>query len=285
MTHMDDPLVSIITPAHNAEKFLDRLVACAQWQREVSYEHIIVNDASTDNTYVRLKQLAAMDPRIKLIHCSQNVGVVAARNLALIKARGRFLAFLDADDIWLPDKLSYQTNFMLTTGAVITYTDYRFMSENGKLVGRLLRGPRRIGWHLHHMTRYLGCLTVMVDRKQHPDFSFGTVSPEYRAEDFLAWSQLIRKHGYAYRCPHDLARYAIVANSRSSNGTRAARSVWHLYRDVERLPTLLATFYFVIYALFSSTKRIICKPRWPASPLDYSAPVNSISPTNSQSKI
>jgi teichuronic acid biosynthesis glycosyltransferase TuaG len=191
-----------------------------------------------------------------------------ARNLAISAARGRYLAFLDADDVWLPERLRCQTEFMLHTHAAISYTDYRFMSEDGTRVGRRLRGPRRIGWHLHHMTRYLGCLTVMVDRAQCPDFSFGTVSPEYRAEDFLAWSQLIRRQGHAYRCPHDLARYAVVANSRSSNGTRAARSVWCLYRRVEHIPTVLAAVYFVAYAAFSTMKRLACRPCWPTTRID-----------------
>lgn len=268
MTPTDTPLVSIITPAYNAERFLARLVACVRQQQGVRYEHIIVNDASTDNTAGRLQQLAFNDPRIRLIHCPRNVGVVVARNLAITVARGRFLAFLDADDVWLPEKLRRQTDFMLRIGAVISYTDYRFMSEDGTLIGRRLCGPRRIGWHLHHMTRYMGCLTVMVDRKQCPDFSFGTVSPEYRAEDFLAWSKLIRQHGYAYRCPHDLARYAVVANSRSSDGTRAARSVWRLYRDVEHLPAVRAFFYFFAYAISASAKRFLCKPRRPTLLVD-----------------
>lgn len=270
MTATDTPQVSVITPAHNADRFLARLVACVRQQQNVSYEHIIVDDASTDRTSDCLQQLASNDPRIRLIHCPQNVGVVMARNLAIKAARGRFLAFLDADDVWLPEKLSCQTDFMLRTNAVISYTDYRFMSEDGRLIGRRLCGPRSVGWHLHHMTRYLGCLTVIVDRAQCPDFSFGTISPEYRAEDFLAWSKLIRQHGYAYRCPHDLARYAVVENSRSSDGTRAARSVWRLYRDVEQLPALQAGFYFVTYAVFASLKRFLCKPRMPAVRVDNS---------------
>ncbi len=268
MTPTNSPLVSVITPAHNAGKFLARLVACVRQQQNVSYEHIIVNDASIDNTAGLLQQLAFNDPRIRLIDCPKNVGVVMARNLAINVARGRFLAFLDADDVWLPEKLSYQTDFMLRTHAAISYTDYRFMSEDGRLIGRRLRGPQSVGWHMHHMTRYLGCLTVMVDRQQCSDFSFGTVSPEYRAEDFLAWSKLIRQHGYAYRCPHDLARYAVVANSRSSNGTQAARSVWQLYRNVENLPAPQAGFYFVTYALFASIKRLLCRPRIPALRVD-----------------
>lgn len=273
MTPNDTPLVSVITPAHNAGRFIERLVACVRQQEGVIYEHIIVNDASIDDTASRLQHLAFNDPRIRLIHCPKNVGVVKARNLAIAAASGRFLAFLDADDVWLPEKIRCQTDFMQRTGVAISYTDYRFMSEDGTLIGARLCGPSRIGWHMHHMTRYLGCLTVMVDRTQCPDFSFGTVLPEYRAEDFLAWAKLIRQHGYAYRCPHDLARYAVVANSRSSDGTRAARSVWRLYRDVEHLPALQAMLYFIVYALFASTKRFLCKPRRPvSSPFTFTNP-------------
>jgi glycosyltransferase involved in cell wall biosynthesis len=270
MTPTITPLVSVITPAYNAGRFIARLVACVQQQENVSYEHIIVNDASTDDTADRLQQLAFNDPRIRLINCPKNVGVVMARNLAIKAARGRFLAFLDADDVWLPEKLSRQTDFMLRTHAAISYTDYRFMSEDGRLIGRRICGPRRVGWHMHHMTRYLGCLTVVVDRTQCPDFSFGTVSPKYRAEDFLAWSKLIRQHGYAYRCPHDLARYAVVANSRSSNKAQAARSVWRLYRDIEYLPALQAGFYFVTYAFFASIKGFLCRPYIPTLGVDNS---------------
>jgi len=262
------PLVSVITPAHNAARFLKRLISCVQNQQGVSYEHIIVNDASTDETTELLHQLLATDNRIQVINCPSNVGVVEARNLAIASARGRFLAFLDADDVWLPKKLRLQTEFMLSKSAAISFTDYRFMSEDGSLVGRRLVGPKRIGWHLHHMSRYLGCLTVMIDRKRCPNFSFGDVSPEYRAEDFLAWSILIKDHGFAYRCPHDLARYAVVTNSRSSNGKRAARSVWRLYRDIEHLPAVKSALYFGLYVLFSSVKRLFCKPRWPAALVD-----------------
>lgn len=261
MTPTDTPLVSIITPARNAARFLARLVACVRQQQDVSYEHIIVNDASTDDTEDRLQQLAANDPRIRLIHCHQNVGVVVARNLAIATARGRFLAFLDADDVWLLEKLRCQTDFMLRTGAAISYTDYRFMSEDGTQIGRCLRGPRRIGWHLHHMTRYMGCLTVMVDREQCPDFAFPAVPKGCLGEDILAWSLVIRQHGFAYRCPRDLARYSIVTNSLSRNQTRAARSVWYLYRKVEQIPIGQSMLYFFFYAAFAFTKRIIFHPK------------------------
>lgn len=262
MSEQPVPLVSIVTPAHNASRFLERLVSCVQKQEGVSYEHIIVDDASTDDTAVRLAEFERCDDRIRVITCPRNVGVVQARNIAIAQSKGRFLAFLDADDVWLPEKLRHQVSFMLSTGAAISYTDYRFMSADGGKVGRLLKGPRRVGWHLHHMTRYLGCLTIMIDRDKCPDFTFGSVSPDYRAEDFLAWSKVIEQHRYAYRCPMDLARYAVVDNSRSSDGKRAAKSVWRLYVEVENLPRLLAAFYFISYVIFSAFKRYVCRPRW-----------------------
>lgn len=260
MNVVNTPQVSIITPAYNAVRFLARLVNCVQEQQGVLYEHIIVNDGSNDGTAEHLEALAAADPRIRVINCPKNVGVVVARNLAITAARGRFLAFLDADDVWLPEKLQCQTDFMLRTGAAISFTDYRFMTEDGTKIGPRLRGPRRIGWHFHHMTRFIGCLTVMVDREQCPDFCFPLLPKGCLGEDFLAWSAVIRKHCYAYRYPRDLARYSIVANSLSRGQYRAGRSIWHIYRKVEKLSFVSSLFYFCFYAVFALIKRRFLSP-------------------------
>lgn len=257
------PLVSVITPVYNASRFLSRLVECVQEQHGVNYEHIIVDDCSTDDSLAVLLRLAANDKKIKLIQSPKNRGVVEARNAAISVAKGKYLAFLDADDLWMPDKLKIQSRFMEENGVALSFSDYRFISEDGSKIGRLLRGPNRIGWSLHHMSRYLGCLTIMVDREKCPDFSFGDVSSEYRAEDFLAWSKIIIKTGPAVRCPHDLARYAVVPNSRSSSGSRAAKSVWRLYRDIEGVALFPAIVYFIAYVAFATVKRIYCRPIWP----------------------
>ena len=262
------PLISIVTPVYNASRFLPRVIKSVQEQHGVNYEHIIVDDCSTDDSLAVLKALAAMDERIKIIQFQNNRGVVEARNAAIAQAKGRYLAFLDADDLWMSDKLQIQSRFMQETGAALSFSDYRFISEDGSKIGRLLRGPNRIGWSLHHMTRYLGCLTIMVDRERCPDFSFGDVSSEYRAEDFLAWSKIIKKTGLAVRCPYDLARYAVVMNSRSSSGSRAAKSVWRLYRDIERIELLPAALYFIAYVIFATMKRIYCRPIWPRGVID-----------------
>lgn len=262
------PLVSVITPVYNASRFLSRLVECVQEQHGVNYEHIIVDDCSTDDSLAVLLRLAANDKKIKLIQSPKNRGAVEARNAAISVAKGKYLAFLDADDLWVPDKLKIQSRFMEENGMALTFSDYRFISEDGCKIGRLLRGPNRIGWSLHHMTRYLGCLTIMVDRERCPNFLFPDVSPDDPVEDFLAWSKIIIKTGPAVRCPHDLARYAVVLNSRSRSASKMAKSVWRLYRDTEQISLFTASFYFVAYLGFAAVKRYFFRPTWPRGVID-----------------
>lgn len=248
------PLVSIITPNFNGERFIRRVVESVRRQN-YPVEHIIVDDSSSDGSWALLQELSLEYPCLKPVRLEQNAGPVVARNRAIELAQGRFLAFLDVDDFWLPHKLQIQIDFMLKMDCVLSFSDYRFVSEDGRRIGRRLQGFDQIGWHLHHMTRYLGCLTIILDREKYPDFKIPDISPAVRAEDFLAWSACIQRHGAALRCPHDLARYAVVENSRSSGKKRAANSVWKLYRDTESIPLPSALFYFIFYALGVSWKR------------------------------
>lgn len=258
----DRTLISVITPVYNAAKFLPRLFESIKQQHGVALEHILVDDCSTDNSLQIMRELAVGNASIKIIALQKNSGPVVARNVAILEARGKYLAFLDADDYWLPEKSFVQSQFMEKTGAALSYTDYRFIAEDGKLIGQRLRGASRINWSMHHMTRYLGCLTIMVNRERCPDFAFPDISPGYRAEDFLAWSGIILQHGAALRCPSDLARYAVVAGSRSSGAVRAAKSVWLLYRYVEKIPVFEASVYFTVYCFLTTIKRWTCRPQW-----------------------
>jgi hypothetical protein len=142
---------------------------------------------------------------------------------------------------------------------ILSFSDYRFVSENGRFIGRQLRGFNQIGWHLHHMTRYLGCLTIVLDREKNSDFRIPKIQPATRAEDFLAWSQCIQRFGPALRCPHDLARYAVVPNSRSA-AKKGSISVWRLYRYLEKIPLHWTIFYFFTYATGVFWKRYWNQP-------------------------
>lgn len=262
------PLVSVITPFFNAKGFLKRVVDSVQKQC-VLCEHILVDDGSDDGSKLVLSDLASKNQGIRAIYLDKNSGPIIARNAGIAAATGRYLAFLDVDDFWLPGKLEKQLAFMHKMDCAISFTDYRFVSEDGRKIGRLVHGPGKIGWHLHHMTRYLGCLTIVVDREKVPDFMFPAISPAYRAEDFLAWSSVIVATGSALRCPFDLARYSVVQNSRSSKSIRASVSVWKLYRNVEKISRLSSCFYFISYALFALSKRIYCRPLFPRETIDH----------------
>lgn len=252
------PLVSIITPNFNGSRFIDRCLKSVANQN-YPVEHIVVDDCSTDGSWSLLQKLSKEYPWLKSVRLEQNSGPVIARNCAIKMAQGRFLAFLDVDDFWLPQKLQKQVEFMLKNDCVLSFSDYRFVSEDGRRIGRRLHGFDRIGWHLHHMTRYLGCLTIVLDRNKYPDFRIPEIFPATRAEDFLAWSQCIRLFGPALRCPHDLARYAVVSNSRSA-AKKGSISVWRLYRHLEHIPLHLASSYFVLYAAGVFWKRFWNRP-------------------------
>lgn len=252
------PLISIVTPNYNGERFIHRVVESVR-QQNYPVEHIIVDDCSTDGSWELLEKLSQEYPWLKPVRLEQNSGPVVARNRAIELAQGRFLAFLDVDDFWLPHKLQTQIDFMLSKDCVLSFSDYRFVSEDGRRIGRRLQGFDQIGWHLHHMTRYLGCLTIVLDREKHPDFRIPEIRPATRAEDFLAWSQCIQRFGPALRCPHDLARYAVVPKSRSA-AKKGSISVWRLYRHLELIPLHLAAFYFFAYAVGVFWKRYWYRP-------------------------
>jgi len=253
------PLVSVITPNFNGIRFIHRVVESVRRQN-FSLEHIIVDDHSEDGSWELLIKLAEKYTWLKPLRLSENSGPVVARNRAIEIASGRFLAFLDVDDFWLDHKLSTQIEFMNNNGCALSFSDYRFVTEDGRKIGRRLKGFNRVGWHSHHMTRYLGCLTVVLDRNQILDFKFPDLKTAKRAEDFLAWSNCIKSFGPALRCPFDLARYAVVAKSRSTVTPDSIGSVWRLYRDVEGISFPVASFYFSIFALSVAWKRFRFRP-------------------------
>ena len=261
------PVVSVITPVFNAERYLRRVVKSVQ-QQSISFEHILIDDGSTDVSRLILSNLELIYPTIKIIFLDKNSGPIIARNVGIAAATGRYLAFLDADDFWLPEKLEKQIAFMQKEECAISFTDYRFVSDDGGLIGELVHGPNKIGWRLHHMTRYLGCLTIIIDREKIPDFIFPSINPSYRAEDFLAWAYVLTKTDAALRCPFDLARYSVVRNSRSSYIFRAIISVWRLYRKVEKISLFSSLLYFTLYIFFSLSKRIYCRPRFLTETID-----------------
>ncbi len=242
------PLISIITPVFNSAKWLPETLATVRNQTVGDWEHIFVDDGSSDDSIELIQQAAENDPRIRLLKMPENGGPAKARNKGIEAARGRYIAFLDADDLWLPEKLERCTVFMRETGYVFIYHDYRHMSADGKRTGAIVRGPDKLTLRKLHTRRGTGgCLSVVIDHERVPEFHFPNSERSF-PEDFLAWLRLLRNGHEGHRLPFDLGRYRISEASRSSNKFACATAVWRLYRYEEGLTFAKSVCWWTQYA-------------------------------------
>lgn len=257
-----EPLVTVVMPAYNAEATIAESISSLQAQTFRDWMLLVVDDGSRDETPKIVNGFAANDPRIQLFVQVQNAGPAAARNRGIRNAKGRYIAFLDSDDMWRPEKLAVQVDAMQASDAVMSYHDYRQMSEDGKLMGDLIKGPDYLDWATLHKRRGVGCLTVMIDRIIAPEFAFPEQHRDVLAEDFLAWANLLRPAGrHAIRVPADLAFYRLLNSSRSSKRVRAVKSVWTIYRKFEAIPVLTAAWFFCCYLIDALRLRAVGRPR------------------------
>jgi teichuronic acid biosynthesis glycosyltransferase TuaG len=242
----EEPLVSIITPAHDAARFVLDTIRSVQAQSYRHWEQIVIDDASRDRTRDLVAEAARGDPRIRLVALDRNSGPAGARNAGLAEARGRYVAFLDADDLWLPEKLARQLAFMRDRDAAFSFTAYSIIDEQGHAVGQPVRVPARIDYRGLLKNTTIGCLTVVLDRERvggplsMPDL------PQH--EDLSLWFRLLKGGMIAHGLPEILARYRVVAGSASRNKLRAARHMWKVYREQEGLAVPDAMWCYAHYA-------------------------------------
>ena len=242
------PLVSIVTPVYNAVRWLPETLESVRRQTLTEWEHILVDDNSTDDSIQILQQASLADSRVRMVKFASNCGPARARNHAIELASGRYIALLDADDIWLPQKLERCVASMRQHGYSFAYHDYRHISQDGLKVSSLVRGPDLLDLRSLHTRRgYGGCLTVMVDRAAVPNFHF-PLEDHTLPEDFSAWLWLVRQGHYGHRIPEDLGRYRLTEGGRSSRKSKSALRAWRVYREKERLPLPTAVSWWTQYA-------------------------------------
>ncbi len=249
---MTEPVVSIVTPAYNAARFLAVHLTSVQLQTFEAYEHLVVDDGSTDATAALLDAAAEREPRLRVIH-QANGGARAARNAALAAARGRYIAFLDADDLWLPHKLSRQLAFMRSTGAAMSYHHYRTIDEEGNLLSdKPIWMPKSVDYRRYlWLNGTIGNLTVMIDRDLMGDFRM----PDMPAEDFALFLTLLKRHP-ALGLFDDLARHRVVAGSLSANKKEAIGWIWDIYRKQEGIGPVRSAAYMSLYGARGVYKNI-----------------------------
>lgn len=239
-----DALVSIVTPAYNASRFVPATIASVQAQTHGHWEMLIVDDCSKDDTIAVVEQHAASDPRVRLIRHAKNGGPAQARQTAIDAARGRYLAFLDSDDLWLPEKLSRQLTFMATTGAVLSFTRFRRIDADGAVQGRLIDVPDHLSYTDLLKNTAIATSTAMVDTAATGPLR---MTRTYY-DDYALWLGILRAGHPARGLREDLMRYRVLGQSVSRNKLRSARMVWRVYRDVERLSLPRALWSFGHYA-------------------------------------
>lgn len=250
----DFGLASIIMPSWNCGAFVEESIRSVQAQTFGNWELLFQDDCSTDDTRATVLRMAADDQRIKYECNERNSGAAMARNAALRRARGRWIAFLDSDDLWLPEKLERQIQFMIEKAAHFSYTEYEEIDEGGHPLGRIISGPKKISRFGMFSYCWPGCLTVMYDRE-----FIGTIQiPEIKKNnDYAMWLKVI-KRTECRLLGENLAKYRKRTGS-ISNTNYSSLIKWHyrLFREIESanvarasLLTLNNLFWGVIKKLY-----------------------------------
>lgn len=230
------PLVSIITPLYNSERYLRETCDSVLAQTLTDWEWIVVDDGSRDGSLAMAREMAAGDPRILVLESKRNQGAAKARNRAIEAASGRYMAFLDSDDLWMPEKLERQVAFMEESGCPFTYTYFEKMDEGGGNRGLAAR-PLKVTYGDMLRSDWIGCLTAMYDTRH-----FGKVfMPDFRiAHDYGLWLTLLKSTPFARCLPEALARYREHPGSLSGHKLRLLWEQWQLFKHVEGLSTVIA---------------------------------------------
>lgn len=249
-------LVSIIVPVYNAEKVIQETMDSVLAQTYPHWELLLVEDCSKDNSAGVIMDYIAEkgDNRIRLIRQPSNQGAARARNRGLSEGRGRYISYLDADDLWVPEKLEKQLKLMEQKDAAFSFTGYEFADENGIGLGKIVRVPETLSYKQALSNTTIFTTTVMFDtQKISKDL---LEMPEIKSEDTALWWKVLRTGYVAYGLDENLARYRRAGRTLSSNKLEAIRRVWNLYRKAEGLSLIRSMWHFCFWAARAVWRRI-----------------------------
>lgn len=245
-----DALVSIITPVYNAESFIAGTIDSVINQTYKNFEMILVDDCSTDDSKLVIDKYSS-DTRIKYVKLSENSGAAVARNKGIELANGRYISFIDSDDVWHKDKLKKQLCFMRDNNYGFTYTNFEFMDEKGELKKSSPKLPEKLNYTGLLKNTAIACSTVCIDRELVGDFRMPLVR---KGQDTATWLQILRNYQAAYLLDEPLNRYRIRTGSLSDNKIQALKRTWNTYYRLEKLSFFKAAYYFCHY-VFNSIRR------------------------------
>lgn len=247
--------VTIVTPSWNSGKYIKETIVSVQAQTYQNWEMIIVDDCSTDNTVDIVKEISEKDPRVRILVQDINGGAAKARNRSMQAGTGRFVAYIDADDIWKPEKLEKQVFFMKSKNCGFTCTSYEVIDDNGKPKKKYIHMLPKADYKEFLTNNLLQTVGIMVDT-QKIDKKYLIMPDIRRRQDAATWLQILRAGHECYGLDEILAEYRRTENSLSSNKLKAVKGIWSLYRDIEHLSFLFSCYCFARYAFLAIWKRV-----------------------------
>lgn len=245
-------LVSVIVPVYNAEKFIRETVNTVLQQSYENWELILVDDCSCDNSVNIIK--GYVSHKIKLIESKQNSGPAITRNIGINSSKGRFIAFLDADDLWAKDKLQKQINFMVKNNYSFTFTGYEYASEDGVGIGKTVKVPKFLDYNRALKNTTIFTSTVILDKSKLPEELINMLN--VKSEDTATWWKILKSDNIAYGLNEYLSIYRRSAKTLSSNKLVAIKRTWNLYRKIEGLSIVESTYNFIFYLSNAIRRRI-----------------------------
>ncbi|PQB05494.1 glycosyltransferase family 2 protein [Aureitalea marina] len=257
--HIDDfvpGLVSVVSPVFNSAPYLQGCIQSVLDQTYTQWEMLLVDDASTDGSSQIMKKAAAMDKRIRIFFNQENQGAAHSRNKATEEAKGEYIAFLDSDDLWEPDKLNLQIQQMESTGNPVCFSNYIRIDEQGHELGIRIKAIPELSYQKQLRNNYIGNLTGIYRVS-----SIGKImSPAIRKrQDWAVWLEAIRRSSTpALGLDHDLARYRVGQTSISSKKWRLLSHNYRFYREYLHFSGIKSFTYLLIFLW----EYFLNRPRW-----------------------
>ena len=252
---MENILVSIVIPTFNSEKFIAETILSIQSQTFTNWEVIVVDDGSSDKTVSILSKIAQLDKRIHFFQVEKNSGAGIARNLGLSKANGRYIAFLDSDDLWKPTKLEKQIKFMTKNNLPFTFSFYDCIDEEGKPLNKRVEAPRNLSYNQLFYCNYVGNLTGIYDVNY---FGKIPISPIRKRQDWILWLTILKKIKTAQPTPKSLAFYRVRQNSISASKLDLLKHNFNVYKTFHGF-NVVVSLVCMIGFLFT---QLIIKPTY-----------------------
>lgn len=243
---MSEKLVSIIMPTYNCANFIARTLDSVQAQTYKNWELIIVDDRSEDNTKEIVDEYIKNDSRISYHLLDANSGAAVARTTAMNLAKGSYMAFLDSDDIWMPEKLERQIKWMTDNGYAFSCTAYEQIDEKDNSLNRVIKTVKKTDYNRLLLDCPVGNSTVVYDVEKMGKFEVPNIR---KRNDDALWLQMLKKEPYIWGMPDVLMRYRVRKDSISSNKFKVIKYHWILYRDIEHLSVIRSAFHIFFWCV------------------------------------